>query len=174
MYLENIFSAEDIIKQLPNESKLFQKVDRFWKDVMAKIHRNSFILDTWASEGLIRRFQSNIKMLEKIQKLLEDYLEAKRSAFPRFYFLSNDELLQILSQTRNPQDVKQHLRKCFDSMVSIWFTKEKNSKSIISMISADGENFDFSSVMMAEGAVEFWLTDIEKMIVKSLYDKCKI
>ena len=42
------------------------------------------------------------------------------------------------------------------------------------MISADGENVDFSSVVMAEGAVEFWLTDIEKMMVKSLYDKCKI
>ena len=111
MYLENIFNAEDIQKQLPNESKLFQKVDRFWRDIMTKTHRNPSILDTCASEGLLRRFQSNNKMLEEIQKCLEDYLETKRSAFPRFYFLSNDELLQILSQTRNPQAVQPHLRK---------------------------------------------------------------
>lgn len=174
MYLENIFSAEDIIKQLPNESKSFRKVDTFWKDIMAKTHRNPSILDTCASEGLLRRLQSNNRMLEEIQKCLEDYLETKRAAFPRFYFLSNDELLQILSQTRNPQAVQPHLRKCFDNMASVDFSNERNSKSIIAMTSADGEKVGFSSPVVAEGPVEFWLSEIEKMMVKSLYDKNKI
>ena len=173
MYIENIFSAEDIIKQLPNESKQFKKVDTFWKDVMAKIHRNPSILDTCASEGIFRRFQSNKRTLEEIQKWLEDYLETKRAAFPRFYFLSNDELLQILSQTRNPQAVQPHLRKWFDNMASVEFSSERNSKSIIAMTSADEEKVSFSAPVLAEWAVEFWLSDIERMMVKSLYDKNK-
>jgi dynein heavy chain len=170
MYLENIFSAEDIQKQLPNEATLFKGVDKFWKDTMIRTNKNRLIVDTCDSDGLLAKFQGANKSLEDIQKSLEDYLETKRAAFPRFYFLSNDELLEILSQTRNPQAVQPHLRKCFDNIQRIDFTKEKNSREIISMTSAEREEVFFSEIVMAEGNVEFWLYNIEKMMVKSLYD----
>ncbi len=48
--------------------------------------------------GLLEVFQKDNEVLEKIAKSLEDYLETKRMAFPRFYFLSNEELIEILAQ----------------------------------------------------------------------------
>jgi len=36
--------------------------------------------------------------LNVIQKALENLLDEKRSTFPRFYFLSNDELLEIIAK----------------------------------------------------------------------------
>ena len=135
---------------------------------MIKTKKNSRILDVCESETLLSKFQSANKALEDIQKQLEDYLETKRAAFPRFYFLSNDELLEILSQTRNPQAVQPHLRKCFDNILKIEFTPEKGSREILGMWSSEMEYVPFSESVFAEGNVEFWLMNIEKMIVKTL------
>lgn len=71
--------------------------------------------------GLLETLQRNNALLEQIMKCLESYLETKRVAFPRFYFLSNDELLDILAQTRNPHAVQPHLRKCFDAIARLEF-----------------------------------------------------
>ena len=116
LYLESIFSAPDIQRQLPNEAKMFLQVDKTWKEIMRKVQRLPNALRAATQPGLLETFQNNNSLLDQINKCLEDYLESKRLIFPRFYFLSNDELLQILAQTRNPQAVQPHLSKCFDAI----------------------------------------------------------
>ncbi|KAF7239994.1 Dynein heavy chain 6, axonemal, partial [Varanus komodoensis] len=121
LYLESIFSAPDIQRQLPAEAKMFLQVDKSWKEVMRKVNRLPNALRAATQPGLLETFQNNNALLDQIQKCLEAYLESKRVIFPRFYFLSNDELLEILAQTRNPQAVQPHLRKCFDSISKLEF-----------------------------------------------------
>ena len=76
-------------------------------------------------------------MLDQIQKCLEQYLESKRAVFPRFYFLSNDELLEILAQTRNPMAVQPHLSKCFDAIKSLEFGTQKDKQTGLTVPSND-------------------------------------
>ena len=124
---------------------------------MSKTKKDAKVILQADGGAILKRFQENNKKLEEIQKGLEDYLGTKRAAFPRFYFLSNDDLIEILSQTRNVHAVQPHLMKCFDAIKKIEFTPDKNSKEIIGMWSPEGEYVTFSESVMAMGPVEYWL-----------------
>lgn len=176
MYLENVFSADDIQKQLPSEYSKFHGIDKHWRDIMFKAFKKPGVLENITGEEMLKQFTESNKQLENIQKLLEDYLDLKRRAFPRFYFLSNDELLEIFSQTRNPQAVQPHLRKCFDNIKAVEFNKDDET-SIIAMIGADPENdrevVKFDSPVTARGPVESWLNAIEDSMRTTLYNRMK-
>lgn len=176
MYLETIFCAEDIQKQLPVEAQKFALVDRNWKAVMVRTNVDpSVIRSVEGGNELLDQFRMSNRILEEIQKSLEDYLETKRMGFPRFYFLSNDELLEILSQTRDPRAVQPHLGKCFDAMKSIRFddkaTKSGAASNVVNaMVSGEGEIVEFPSLVTAQGPVEMWLVEVEKAMRASLYE----
>lgn len=54
-----------------------------------------------------------IEQLERCQKALNDFLEEKRSKFPRFYFIGDEDLLEILGQSRNKTVILAHIRKLY-------------------------------------------------------------
>lgn len=142
---------------------------------MDRTKRNPKVVAIFDEKGSnLKVFVESNKKLDEIQKGLEDYLETKRSAFPRFYFLSNDELIEILSQTRNVHAVQPHLAKCFDAIKKVEFTPEADSKEIVGMFSPEGEFVQFSDSVFAEGPVEHWLSKIEAMMIQTLYDRTKM
>jgi dynein heavy chain len=171
MYLENIFSAEDIQQQLPAEAAKFKQVDKFWKDLFRKV-RQSFkmAMEAFHIPKLLDQLKWANDALDGVQKKLEAYLETKRAAFPRFYFLSNDELLSILSQTRNPQAVQEHLCKCFDSINRVEFDTDPMKKNeILAMCDMIKERVPFVERVITGPVVEKWLAEIEVAMVRGIW-----
>jgi dynein heavy chain, axonemal len=64
----------------------------------------------------LQDFTKYNQAMERIIKNLDVFLEEKRSEFPRFYFISNDELLQLLAHQQDISEVNRHLNKCFDNI----------------------------------------------------------
>ena len=173
IYLENIFSGQDIKKQLVNEANKFETVDKFFKNTMQKAAKNlhPFKLLKVIKIDLLESFKSYSKVLDEIEKLLEDYLETKRKTFPRFYFLSNDELLEILANQQQLNTVQQFLRKCFDNLVRLEITEVLD---IIAMISSEGERIPFSKLAKAKDNVEIWLDIVQTNMRDTLARAMKI
>ena len=64
-------------------------------------------------------------------------IQEKRANFPRFYFIGDDDLLEILGQSTNPTVIQTHLKKLFAGIHSVDF--DENNQHIVAMKSLDGE-----------------------------------
>lgn len=158
-YLENIFQAQDIKKNLAKESTQFDAVDKFFKQTMtkaSKIQANCFRF-LRANPRIVEDFTKNNGELEYIQKKLEDYMEVKRGVFPRFYFLSNDDLLEILANSDNKDVISLHLKTLFDGLVRLTFKDD----SIMKMHSKEGEDVELTKPVRMKNGVENWLQNLQ-------------
>jgi len=118
-YLENIFKAKDIRTALPEEQKKFDQVDKSFKLLLKNCKGKRCLLTVTKHPGHLDTLKTNNVTLDQVQKKLDDYMEMKRTDFPRFYFLSNDELIDILANSQELDIVQQHLKTCFDNVVKL-------------------------------------------------------
>ena len=115
MYLFPIFGSEDIMQQMPTEGRIFKVVDATWRSIMTVAFNCNSAMQILSSEENYPKLLKANEFLEQIQKGLNEYLETKRLSFPRFFFLSNDEMLAILSETKDPLRVQPYLKKVQDT-----------------------------------------------------------
>lgn len=121
MYLEPIFSSDDIMRQMPVEGRNFKAVDRTWRKILENTFSDRRVIQATDYPQLLQILRKAFDDLEGVQKGLNTYLEKKRLFFARFFFLSNDELLEILSETKDPLRVQPHLKKCFEGVYMLLF-----------------------------------------------------
>lgn len=114
------------------------------------------VVESTNKPGLLPSLENLQKNLTLCEKALAVYLETKRLAFPRFYFVSAADLLDILSNGNQPQFVTKHLTKLFDSIARLNFESNENDalpKNILGMFAKDGEYVQFEVACDSSGAV---------------------
>jgi dynein heavy chain len=91
-------------------------------------------------------------------------------AFPRFYFISSDDLLQILGSS-DPKSIQPFMLGLFDNCAKLIFGK--GDKMICGMVSDEGESYDFEVPVKPEGKIEEWMNKIDEEMKSTLTLICK-
>ncbi|KAH9486661.1 Cytoplasmic dynein 1 heavy chain 1 [Psilocybe cubensis] len=171
VYLEGIFSGSADIKHLlPVESSRFQNINSEFLTVMKRVYKSPFILDVLNIQGVQKSLERLAELLNKIQKALGEYLERERSSFPRFYFVGDEDLLEIIGNSKDILRIMKHLKKMFAGISTVKL--DDDLTQIQGMASREGEEVPFSDPILLKDypKINDWLARIETMMRLSLAD----
>ncbi|POM71948.1 Dynein heavy chain [Phytophthora palmivora] len=169
-YLEPLFmQSEEVKRELPDDAARFEDVDELVRQTLQQMWDQEppgSVLPACQLPGLLELLNDLRARLEKCQQALKEYLDSKRRMFPRFYFVSEADLLDILSNGSNPQKIMIHLEKVFLATHTLLLEKENNgvASSMLAthFISNDSakETISFENKVQLEGKVELYMQTI--------------
>ena len=158
-FLRNLFVlSEEVKKELPSDTERFAKIDT---DVLAivALGKEISIISTFCSlEGMIPRLEQCLYSLNLCEKSLNEFMDGKRRAFPRFYFVSTVDLLDILSNGNSPAKVMVHLSKVFQAVQTYRLVADVGRPLAVGMESCVGTEYvPFPIPLLLEGKVEIYM-----------------
>ena len=136
--------------------------------VMKKVYKSPFILDVLAIQGIQKSLERLADSLTKIQKALGEYLERERASFPRFYFVGDEDLLEIIGNSKDILRIMKHLKKMFAGISTIGL--DEDLTRIERMSSREGETVPFKTPILLKDypKINDWLAKIESEMRVSL------
>ena len=166
LYLEPIFGKG----ALPSQQERFDNLNNQFQGIMRNIEKMKKIALMNEISGLDKSLDTIIEQLEICQSALNKFLEETRNRFPRFFFLGDDDLLEILGQSDNPRIIKMHLKKIFAGIHDVEFKQAGSGLEIVSMIASCGETVALKQKVPVGGNLEVWLRALAKQMLDTLQE----
>ncbi|XP_052095798.1 dynein heavy chain domain-containing protein 1-like isoform X11 [Mytilus californianus] len=149
LYLLKVFERPDLYKKFGGQNSKFENVHKQFKDWMRVVSNDSKVLTVvnrkrgekgyrlLQGDNLRTLFLSLIQSKEEILKDLETLMGLSRMEFPRLYFISNEELVEVLGISRNPKALQDCAMKVFPGIQDL-------SYALPSGIASMNTNLDFA------------------------------
>ncbi len=168
VYLEGVFTGNADIKHLlPVESSRFQNINSEFFAVLKKVYKSPFVLDVLNISGVQKSLERLAELLNKIQKALGEYLERERISFPRFYFVGDEDLLEIIGNSNDTMRIAKHFRKMFAGLSGLLMDQES---IITGFTSKEGEQVQLKRPisLVKTPKINDWLAALESNMKSSL------
>ncbi len=168
LYLEGVFTGNQEIKHLlPTETNRFKTIDLDFTQIMKQVLKSPFVMDVVGIPSIQKRLEKLADLLGKIQKALGEYLERERVAFPRFYFVGDEDLLEIIGNSNETTRIAKHFKKMF---AGIFGVQVSDDNAVTAVISKEGEvvqlKREVSLIKLPK--VNDWLTALDNNVKTTL------
>ena len=172
VYLEGIFfGSADIMNELASDYNKFKSIDAEFTGLMKKVANKPYILDVISIPSIKSILEEKLKTaLERIQKALYNFLEKQRQNFARFYFIGDEDLLEIIGNSKDVHKITRHFNKMFAGMNSLI---SEDGNELKGMISREFEEVQFDkSVKISDDPVVYqWLRKVQEQMHFTLATK---
>ncbi|GAW79183.1 hypothetical protein PGO_021530 [Plasmodium gonderi] len=173
VYLEGVLKGSSDIKSLlPQEYNRFKIIDTDFINIMKKTAEKPKLLELFQMDGFQKQLDRLSDSLSKIQKALGEYLEKQRNQFPRFYFVGDEDLLEMIGNSKDAKVIQRNVNKMFAG-ISSFIIKENTSDVILGMSSREGEEVFFEEPIHVGSykTLKEWLITLETYMKVTL-QKC--
>ena len=168
VYLEGVFTGNADIKHLlPIESSRFQNINSEFFAVLKKVYKSPFVLEVLNIPGVQKSLERLADLLNKIQKALGEYLERERISFPRFYFVGDEDLLEIIGNSNDTIRIAKHFKKMFAGLSGLLMAQEA---TITGFTSKEGEQVQLKKgiSLIKTPKINDWLAALEQNMKSTL------
>ncbi|TNN78182.1 Dynein heavy chain 11, axonemal [Liparis tanakae] len=160
-HLNSLFTnSHDIRCQLANDAERFQGIHTDLQNLMTEVVQSSNVLEVTNRPGFLENLETLQQRLSVCEKALAEYLETKRLTFPRFYFVSASDLLEIVSKGTQPKQAECWL-SALESTMRCTVRKEiQEAVAAYEDKPRDQWLFDYPAQVGLTGSQVWWATDV--------------
>ena len=168
LYYLPLFSAGDVTKLIPQETQSFGRITELFQTVVQALQIDSFLVHVPPRPELREQLLQCRALFGTLKGGMTVLLDAKRKSFARLYFMSDRDILDMMSQMCSaPHLLGSYVHKCFDGIFNLALNRSKDS--IEALCSEDGEQVFLSKPVLFLGIVaEVWMAELEKEMQRTM------
>ncbi|WFD21602.1 hypothetical protein MEQU1_000257 [Malassezia equina] len=167
VYLHGVLGTRtDMAHVLPVECARFQSISSEFLALLKKAAKASHVLDVVNLAGVRPTLERLAELLHRLQTALGEYLEKERVRFPRFYFVGDDDLLEMLGMGSDVAQVNHHLQQMWAGLHRVHL----DGRRIVRIETTAHECIDLDTpIEVRDGApVHEWLQALEAAMPRTL------
>jgi len=171
-YLENLFlHSDEVKKELPEQAAEFVGIDVEVKRILKDASAKQFTLVFCDQDWVLKSFNKVLNSLTVCEKALNKFMDEKKKCFPRFYFTSSSDLLDILSNGSTPKKIMRFMSKIFQAIENLELKEGGDRPIAVGMHTNVGKEYvEFTTDLKLLGKVENYLQQVIDTMRSSLKD----